>query len=94
MIRGIGYSATSEPGHPFWIHGSQGTIRGCVLGRDFVEIEKDGATCRYQLTGSWFPDGFAGTMGELMWAIAEDREPSNSARHNILSLEMTLAAVR
>jgi hypothetical protein len=29
-----------------------------------------------------------------MTAIAEDREPFNSARHNLLSLELTLAAVR
>jgi hypothetical protein len=31
-------------------------------------------------------------MGELVTAIAEDREPFNSARHNLLSLQMTLAA--
>ena len=33
-------------------------------------------------------------MGELVSAIAEDREPYNSARHNLLSLELTLAACR
>ena len=31
-------------------------------------------------------------MAELMSAIAEKREPYNSARHNLLSLELTLAA--
>ena len=31
-------------------------------------------------------------MGELVTAIAEKREPYNSARHNLLSLELTLAA--
>jgi hypothetical protein len=31
-------------------------------------------------------------MGELVTAIAEGREPYNSARHNLLSLELTLAA--
>jgi hypothetical protein len=40
------------------------------------------------------PDGFAGTMGELCSAIAEDREPFNSGRHNLLSVELTLAACR
>ena len=38
--------------------------------------------------------GFAGTLGELVCAIAEGREPYNSARHNLLSLELTLAACR
>ncbi|MCS7219949.1 MAG: Gfo/Idh/MocA family oxidoreductase [Anaerolineae bacterium] len=92
MIRGIGCSETYRRGHPFWIHGAEGTIRGSVLGEEFVELETKGVTCRYQLEGQWFPDGFAGTMGELLCAIAEGREPYNSAYHNLLSLQITLAA--
>jgi predicted dehydrogenase len=95
MIRSIGSSRTARPGNPFWVHGTEGTIRGSVRkGSDFVELERDGASSRYKLHGEWLPDGFAGTMGELISAIAEDREPFNSARHNLLSLEMTLAACR
>ena len=93
LIRGVGCAETQQRSHPFWIHGTKGTIRGSVLRHDCVELEKDGVFCRYQLEGEWFPDGFAGTMGELLLAITEDREPYNSARHNLLSLEMTLAAV-
>ena len=92
MMRGIGCAEARKGGHPFWIHGTDGTIRGSVLGGDFVELEKDGVSSRYELEGQWFPDGFGGTMGELLCAIAEDREPFNSARHNLLSLQMTLAA--
>jgi hypothetical protein len=62
------------------------------LGSDFVELERDGVSCRYELLGSWFPDGMAGTMGELLCAIDERRQPYNSARHNLRSLELTLAA--
>lgn len=62
MIRGVGVAETRNGGHPFWIHGSCGTIRGSVLGMDYVELETGGVTCRYDLTGAWFPDGFAGTM--------------------------------
>ena len=94
VIRGAGNEPAPDQGHPFFVHGTEGTIRGSVLNRDFVELERDGATVRYALEGTWFPDGFAGTMGELLSAIAEDREPFNSARHNLLSLELTLAAVR
>jgi predicted dehydrogenase len=93
LIRGVGCSETQQRGHPFWIHGTVGTIRGNVLGvADFVELERDGVTCRYALDGAWFPDGFAGTIGELLCAIAEEREPYNAASHNLLSLQMTLAA--
>jgi hypothetical protein len=94
MIRGVNCSRTPRRGHPFWVHGTGGTLRGSVLGNDYLELEKEGVTCRYDLVGQWFPDGFGGTMGELLCAIAEDREPYNAAHHNLRSLQMTLAACR
>lgn len=94
LIRGIGAVESAREGHPFWVHGTTGVIRGSVLGNDWVELEKDGQFHRYELDGFWFPNGFGGTMGELLCAIAEDRQPSNSAAHNLLSLEITLAACR
>ena len=45
------------------------------------------------LTGHWFPDGFAGSMGELLCAIEEDREPENSAANNLRSLALCFAAL-
>ncbi len=92
LIWSPGYAKTSRPSHPFWIYGSAGTIRGSTLNADAVELERDGITQQYTLEGTWFPDGFAGTLGELCCAIAESREPYNSARHNLLSLQLTLAA--
>ena len=98
LIRSIGGAVTRQGGHPFWLHGTRGTIRGNVLasrpGGDYVELEAGGMACRYDLEGQWFPDAFIGTMGELMCAIAEAREPYHSARHNLLSLQLTLAACR
>ena len=46
-----------------------------------------------KLEGQWFPDGFHGTMGELLSAIEENREPINSARNNLKSLALCFAAV-
>ena len=87
MIRVTGDVRTRRPSCPFWIHGTEGTIRGSVLvGSEFVELERDGVTTAFALEGTWNPDGFAGTLAELARAIAEDREPFNSARHNLLSL--------
>ena len=100
LIRSVGCAATSRPHKLFWIHGSEGTIRGAVLGSgptpgsESLELERDGRTTRFELDGSWHTDGFAGALGELVTAIAEEREPYNSARHNLLSLELTLAACR
>jgi predicted dehydrogenase len=95
LIRSVGSARTDRPGNPFWIHGAEGTIRGSVRkGSDFVELERDGGSTRYPLVGEWLVDGFAGAMAELLSAVAEGREPFHSARHNLLSLQMTLAACR
>jgi predicted dehydrogenase len=95
LVRSVGEARTQRPSCPFWVHGTEGTIRGSVLlGSDFVELERNGVTSRYTLEGAWYPDGFAGALAELVTSIAEDREPFNSARHNLLSLQMTLAACR
>ena len=100
MIRGVGSAATSRPRKLFWIHGSEGTLRGSILGSgnlpgtEHLEVERAGETHVVELEGTWATQGFAGTMAELLTAIAEDREPFNSARHNLLSLELTFAACR
>jgi predicted dehydrogenase len=95
LIRSVGEARTDRPSCPFWVHGTDGTIRGSVLlDSDFLELEREGVTTGYSLEGAWYPDGFAGTLAELASAVAEDREPFNSARHNLLSLRLTLAACK
>ncbi|MDF2670364.1 MAG: oxidoreductase [Paenibacillus sp.] len=47
-----------------------------------------------ELEGKWFPHAFMGTMGELMCAIEEDREPENSIEDNLKTLQMVFAAYR
>jgi predicted dehydrogenase len=45
-----------------------------------------------QLPGSWAPDAFIGTMGELMCAIEEGRAPATSAADNLQTLRLVHAA--
>lgn len=45
------------------------------------------------LEGTWFRDGFHGTMAELLCAIEECRAPSNDARGNLRSLALAFAAI-
>lgn len=84
-----------EPFDHVYISGTQGTLRsfGPNVNRQTVELTRDGGAYRPALTGTWFPDGFHGTMGELLCAIEERREPSHSARANLRSLELCFAAV-
>jgi predicted dehydrogenase len=67
---------------------------GPDLGHQAVELHTQAGVARPRLTGAWFNDGFAGAMGELLCAIEDGREPLNSARGNLFSLKLCLAALR
>ena len=92
-LRIAGNVVSSEPGVPFWVHGTTGTLRGSVLlDSDRLELD-DGERARpVPLSGAWFVDGFAAAMGELMCAVAEGREPENSAADAARSVALVLAA--
>jgi predicted dehydrogenase len=74
--------------------GSHGTLesQGPSLSDQKLVLSTEGGICSPRLRGTWFPDGFHGTMGELLCAIEEDREPTHSARKNLKSLALCFAA--
>jgi hypothetical protein len=93
LLRIVGDVVTTEPSCPFWVHGTAGTLRGSVLlDSDRLTLDRPDGSTTYDLPGAWFFDGFAGTLGELLCAVAEDREPENSARHGLTTARLTLAA--
>ncbi|MBY4891327.1 Gfo/Idh/MocA family oxidoreductase [Rhodobacteraceae bacterium N5(2021)] len=67
---------------------------GPDLSQQTVTLTTPEGVAHPKLAGQWFNDGFKGTMGELLCAIEEDREPSNGAAENLRSLAMAFAAVR
>ena len=77
------------------IVGSAGTLAssGPGLTAQTVTVTTATGTDTPQLTGAWFPDGFHGTMAELLCAIEEAREPSHSASNNLTSLALCFAAI-
>ena len=79
-----------------FIGGTLGSLQadGPDLGRQAVTLTTAEGVARPRLDGHWFNDGFRGTMGELLSAIEEGREPSNGARGNLRSLALAFAAVR
>lgn len=84
-------------GHPFVVHGTAGTLRGAVdapVGGDYVEIDSGAVIERPTLNGNWFPDGFVGSMGELLVAVEEGREPEHAFQSAAVSHRVTLAACR
>jgi predicted dehydrogenase len=78
------------------VTGSAGTIRatGPICAPHNLALHTARGCAKPQLKGKWFNDGFRGAMGELLCAIEENREPSNSARDNLRSLALCFAAVK
>ena len=85
----------------FFIGGTKGAIvsrgtdfshRHLIYTRPVLEIRTQGGTYRPNLKGSWFPNGFHGTMGELLCAIEEERKPWNNANDNLRSLRLCFSA--
>ena len=78
------------------VAGSNGTMRafGPALNDQQVQVWTDAGYARPKLEGDWFDNGFRGTMGELLCAIEDDRQPWNNARENLRSLELCFAAMK
>ena len=58
-----------------------------------VTLSIAGGIARPAMEGTWFKEGFIGTMAELMAAVEEDRIPSNNARDNLRGLSLCFAAL-
>jgi predicted dehydrogenase len=78
------------------IVGTKGTLRsaGPDLGQQVVSLHTAEGVAEPELAGTWFNDGFAGTIGALLVALETGTEPSNSARGNLASLRLSHAAIQ
>lgn len=87
------------PNDRVFVTGSSGSIVTFGVSYQDVTLRMDYAdgdeirTVEPKLKGKWFPDGFQGTMGELLCSIEENRKPSIDAANNLKSLAMCFAAV-
>ena len=79
------------------VNGTRGTLRsrGASLNaQPQIELYLEDGIATAPLEGHWFDYGFQGTMAELLCAIDENREPSNSAASNLVALETCFAAMK
>lgn len=77
------------------ITGSRGTLRsrGPSLSEQRLTLTTSAGQASPDLQGTWFENGFQGTMTELLCAIEENRDPSHSGRANLRSLALCYAAL-
>jgi predicted dehydrogenase len=78
-----------------YVAGSRGSIEsiGPSLSEQSVTLYTADGFAQSNLQGTWFLQGFHGTMAELLCAIEEQREPLNSARDNLRGLALCFAAI-
>lgn len=78
-----------------YVSGTKGSFYsvGKDLNEQSLTLTTQRGQARPHLAGTWFNDGFAGTMGELLCAIEQNREPENGAAENLQSLALTFAAI-
>lgn len=76
--------------------GTLGSVLSCgpSLSEQTVTLHTARGTATPALEGTWFPDGFRGSMGELLCAIEDNRAPDNNARDNLRSLALAFAAIQ
>jgi predicted dehydrogenase len=78
------------------IVGTKGSIRaeGPKMGNQPITLSTAKGVATKKLVGDWFPDGFHGTMAELLSSIEQKRKPDNDASTVIRSLALCFAAVK
>lgn len=78
------------------VAGERGVLRafGPGVNEQQVQIFTEAGIASPVLAGTWFTNGFEGTMGELLCAIEEHRAPSHSAAHVLRSLALCFAALQ
>lgn len=82
-IQGTDACLKGEIGFP---HGRHSTLAIQRRGQEHWE--------KPSFSRQWFPDAFSATMGELLQALEEGRQPANSGRDNLTTLQAVFAAYR
>lgn len=76
--------------------GTKGTLQAAGAICDIKEVTlttRRGVATTPRLDGAWFTTGFQGSMGELLSAIEQKREPVNNPLDNLRGLAICFAAV-
>lgn len=95
-----GVNWSTDFGIRYRIQGTEGLMLGEIgwprLTHSTLRIQRRGedAWTEPRFSRMWFPDAFAATMGELMCAVEEGRQPTNSGRDNLGTIRAVMAAYR
>jgi predicted dehydrogenase len=79
--------------YEWFVDGTEGSL--CAGQSELIVSTKENPSARqvFRIQGSWFPEAFGGSMGEMITALAEGRTPQTSGRDNLNTLRIAYAAV-
>jgi len=86
-------SAASLRSYTWYVDGTLGSIVATHSTAEVCFKDSPHEKLVIQIQGSWFPDAFGGSMGEMMLSLTENREPEASGRDNLNSIKIAYAAV-
>ena len=77
------------------VTGGSGTLSsvGPDLNAQQVTLTTATGRSRPELQGTWFKEGFIGTMGALLRAVEDNTAPLNNARENLDALALAFASI-
>ncbi|MBI4552861.1 MAG: Gfo/Idh/MocA family oxidoreductase [Candidatus Latescibacteria bacterium] len=85
--------ASGLHGNTWYLDGTDGSIMATHSTVEICLKDSPGERQVIQVQGSWFPEAFGGSMGELMQALTEGRPPQTSGRDNLQSIKIAYGAV-
>ncbi|MEM7127521.1 MAG: Gfo/Idh/MocA family oxidoreductase [Chloroflexota bacterium] len=85
-------SAYQTHNYAWYLDGTEGSLIASHNEVILYRADSDKRTV-IEIEGSWFPEAFGGSMGEMMLALHEEREPMSSGRDHLHSIKIAYAAV-
>jgi predicted dehydrogenase len=88
-------SARFGPEDRTFVTGALGTLtsRGPDLSNQEVTLTTEAGFARPKLEGTWFKEGFRGTMGALLKSVEDGAQPLNNACGSLDALALVFAAI-
>jgi predicted dehydrogenase len=77
----------------WYLDGTLGSVVASQTELTLALKESPGQKRVVNLQGTWFPEAFGGSMGEMLRALATGRPPQTTGRDNLDSVKIAYAAV-
>lgn len=79
--------------YEWFLDGTEGSVVASQSELSYATKDHPERKITIPIEGTWFPEAFGGSMGELLTALAAGRPPQTNGRDNLNSVKIAYAAV-